>query len=281
MAVEDIAGKWAVVTGAASGMGKTTALELARQGTNLILVDICSEPLEEAARDCGRLGVSTEQFCVDLTSWEEVQELASTVFSAHGPVDILVNCVGIAHMAYILNTSIEEWQRLIGVNLWTIIYMVKAFAPAMIERGSGHIVNISSGQAFFAVPTWGAYAATKFAVDGYTEALYYELAGRGVHVACVYPGVVRTPFYENIKGGKLTDLGMRLVMGTVAVKPEAMSRLIVKGIRGRKPKIMQWFVWPVYILRHVMPWPFEVAGLIGARLLRSEHGSGSSPEDGS
>lgn len=277
MAVEDIAGKWAVVTGAASGMGKTTALELARQGTNLILVDICSAPLEQAALDCGALGVSTEQFCLDLTSWEAVQELASTVLSRHGSIDILVNCVGIAHMAYILDTSIEDWERLLGVNLWTIIHMVKAFGPAMSERGSGHIVNISSGQAVFAVPTWGAYACTKFAVDGYTEALYYELAGSGVHVACVYPGVVRTPFYENIKGGKLTTLGLKLIMGTIAVKPEAMSRLIVKGIRRRKPKIIQWFVWPVYILRHVLPWPFEAAGLVGARVLRKEHGKGSNP----
>ncbi len=275
MAVEEIAGKWAIVTGAASGMGRTTALELARQQTNLILVDISSVPLEEVALECSKLGVSTERYCVNLTSWEDVRELASSVLSRHEAVDILVNCVGIAHMAHIVNTGVDDWRRLFDVNLFTIIHMVKAFAPSMMERGSGHIVNISSGQAFFAVPTWGAYACTKFAVDGYTEALGYELFWSGVHVSCVYPGVVRTPFYEEIRGGKLVNLGLKVILGTVAIKPEGMSRLIVKGMRKRRKRIMQWFVWPLYVLRRVMPWPFEIAGLVGARLLRDERCAGA------
>ena len=272
--MKEISGKVALVTGAGSGMGRTTALELAREGASLILVDISGEALGRVAREVEALAGEPHTFCADLTDFEQVEEMAAAVAARWGAVDILVNCVGVAHMGHIVDTTLEEWRFLLDVNLWSIIHTVKAFAPAMVERGSGHIVNVSSGQAFFAVPTWGPYATTKFAVDGYTEALRYELFWHGVDVSCVYPGVVRTPFYEDITGGFVTRFGLKLILRVVAVEPDAMSRLIVKGIKKRRKHVLQWFVWPLYVLRRVLPWPFDAAGLAGARLLRDEKGPG-------
>jgi NADP-dependent 3-hydroxy acid dehydrogenase YdfG len=171
MKQQDITGKWALVTGAGSGMGRTTSLELARAGANLILVDICGEAVGSVAKEAEALGAEVHTYCSDLTDWDQVKGMADTINARWGAVDILINNAGIAHMSYLVDTTFEDWKKLWDINVWTVIYMVRAFAPAMMKKKSGQIVNVSSGQAFFPVPTWGAYAVSKFAVDGYSEAL--------------------------------------------------------------------------------------------------------------
>jgi len=136
--------------------------------TDLILVDINGEAVGQVAREVEALGVKAHTFCVDVTDRDQVKNLADTVRARWGAVDILVNSAGIGHMSYMLDASLEDRKRFLDVNLWSVIHMVNAFVPEMIERKSGHIVNMSGGQAFFTVPTWGAYACTKFAVDGYS-----------------------------------------------------------------------------------------------------------------
>jgi short-subunit dehydrogenase len=267
----EIAGKWALVTGAGSGMGRTTALDLAREGANLMLVDINGDALGKVAREAEMLGVEAHSFCADLTDWDEVRRMADSIHSRWGAVDILVNCAGIAHMCHVVDTPVEDWQRLLAVNLWTIIHMVKAFAPEMMKRKFGQIVNISSGQAFFAVPTWGPYACTKFAVDGYSEALRYELFWHGVGVTTVFPGIVRTPFYDSITGGFLVRLGMKFLLATAA-KPEALSRAMITGIKKRKKAVIPAVMWPIYLLKRILPWPFEATGRAVAWALRAEEG---------
>lgn len=273
MKQKEVAGKWALVTGAASGMGRCTALDLAREGANLILADISGEGMGLVAREIEQIGGEVHTFSVDLTDWQQVKNMADTIHARWGAVDILVNCAGIAHMNQMVETTLEDWEHLLDVNLWTIIHTVKAFAPEMMARKSGHIVNISSGQAWFAVPTWGAYACTKFAVDGYSEALRYELYWHGIGVTTVFPGIVRTPFYDEITGGWKVKLGMWMLLAGAA-KPEAYSRLIVKGIKRNKKKITQWFVWPVHILKPLLPHAYEMIGRLVAWLLREEQRAG-------
>jgi short-subunit dehydrogenase len=269
MAQKDITGKWALVTGAGSGMGRTTSLALAREGANLVLVDICGEALGSVAREVEALGRECQTFCVDVTNWDQIKGMADTINARYGGIDILINNAGIAHMGFTVDTSFEEWRRLLDINLWSIIYMVKAFAPAMMKRKSGHIVNVSSGQAFFAVPTWGPYACTKFAVDGYSEALRYEMYMHGVSVSTVYPGIVRTPFYDSITGGFMVKVGMWFLMAT-ASKPEAVSKLTVKGVKKNRKMIIPFIMWPVYLFKPIAPMPFEIAGRIVAWALRRE-----------
>ncbi len=265
----ELEGKWALVTGAGSGMGRTTSIELAREGAKLILVDISGEALGKVAREIEAMGSEVQTFCVDLTDREQVQRMADTIHARQGAVDVLINNAGIAYMGHIIDTSIEDWRRLFDINMWSIIYMVNAFAPEMMKRRSGRIVNVSSGQAFFSVPTWGAYAATKFWVDGYTEALRYELYWHGVGVIGVYPGIVRTPFYDEITGGPLVKAGMKILMAT-ASRPETVSRLTVRGIKRGKRMVIPALMWPVYILKPVLPHAFELAGRAVSWALRRE-----------
>lgn len=269
MKQQDINGKWALVTGAGSGMGRTTSLELARAGANLILVDICGEAIGNVAKEVEALGAECQTFCVDVTDWDQIKNMADTINARYGAVDILVNNAGIAHMGFVVDTTFEDWKRLMDINIWSIIYMVKAFAPAMMRRKSGQIINVSSGQAFFAVPTWGPYAASKFMVDGYTEALRYELYWHGIAVTAIYPGIVRTPFYDEITGGWMVKVGMKLLMAT-ALKPESMSKLTVKGIIKKKRMVIPAIMWPVYIFKPISPWTFEIVGRIIAWGLRKE-----------
>jgi len=268
----EIAGKRALVTGAASGMGRCTAIDLAREGANLILVDISAEAMGNVAREVESLGAEVHTFCVDLTDFEQVRNMAEVIHARWGAIDILVNCAGIAHMAHIVDTALSDWKRLFDVNVFSIIHTVKAFAPEMMKRRSGNIVNISSAQAFFAVPTWGPYATTKFAVDGLSEALRYELFWHGITVSTVFPSVVRTPFYDRIVAkGIHVRLGLKLLLG-FAAKPETLSRLIVRGIKKNKKLIMQPIVWPIYLFKRIFPWAYDFAGKAGAWLLRNESG---------
>jgi short-subunit dehydrogenase len=273
-----IAGQRALVTGAASGIGRTTSLGLAREGVNLILADVCGEAMGQVAREVEALGVEAQTFCVDVTDWEQVKNMADTVHARWGAVEILVNSAGIAHMSNMVDTSLQDWKRLLDVNLWSIIHMVRAFAPDMIERKSGHIVNISSGQAFFAVPTWGAYSCTKFAVDGFSEALRYELFWDSVQVMTVFPGIVRTPFYDSITGGLRVRLAMKLILAT-ASKPETMGKLIVGGIKKNKKYVIQGIMWPIYLFKRLIPWPFEASGRVIAWFWQSQGESSPHEEE--
>jgi len=270
--MKDLKGRRALVTGAASGMGRTTSLELAREGVDLILVDIRGEPLGQVAREAEACGVDVHTFSLDLADWDQVKRAADTIHSRWGAVDVLVNCAGVLYMSHIMDTTVEDWQRLLGVNLWSIIHTVKAFAPEMMRRKSGHIVNISSGQAYFAVPMSGAYASTKYAVDGYSEALHYELHWHGIGVTTVYPGIVRTHLYDRVSGSLLIRLAMKVILATAA-KPEKLGRMIVDGIKKNRRIVNQSLAtWTGYLLKHIMPWPFEAVGLGASWLLRREEG---------
>lgn len=264
----DLAGKWVLISGAGSGMGRTTALELAREGSNLIFADICGEAMGQVAREAEALGAEVHTFCVDLTDWNQVKGMADTIHSRWGAVDVLINCAGVAHMAHMVETTIEDWTKLINVNIWSIIYMVNAFGPEMMKKKSGQIVNFASGQAFFAVPTWGAYASTKNWVEGFSEALRYEMYLHHVGVTTVFPGIIKTPFYDNITGGALVKISMWFILAT-ASKPETMTRQIVKSIRKRKKYAIQPIMWPFYLTKRVFPLGYELAGRFVAWLWRN------------
>lgn len=265
----DITGKWALVTGAGSGMGRTTTLALAREGANLVLADRNGEAVGRVAAEVEALGGQAHTFCVDVTDFAQVKNMADAIHARWGAVDILINNAGIAHMGHMVDTPLEDWRCLFDINVFSIVNMVKAFAPEMMKRKSGQIVNVSSGQAFFSVPTWGPYATSKFAVDGMSEALRYELYRYGIQVTTVFPGIVRTPFYECIQGSFIVRAGMKILMATAA-KPESLSRLTVIGIQKRKKFVIPAIVWPIYLLKRLCPWPFELAGRIIAWGLRNE-----------
>jgi NAD(P)-dependent dehydrogenase (short-subunit alcohol dehydrogenase family) len=223
--------KRVLITGAASGIGLCTAKEFAKAGGQLIITDINAEGLANAQRELSVYGVEVASRVVDVTQRDRVEDLADWVIHTLGGLDVLINNAGIGYQGELADTSIETWSRLLGVNLLGPLYHVYAFLPHFKQKRSGHIVNISSGQAYFRLPTWGAYASIKAALGIVSEILHYELRSQNIKVTTVYPFMVNTPFYDDIQA---ETWGSRLAMKLIpfySMRPERVGRIIFKAVK--------------------------------------------------
>ena len=255
-------GKRVLITGGAGGIGFHTAKSFIEEGCEVILTDINQGALDEAKSKLEAAGGRVYTFTNDVTKIEDVKELGNTIQSRIGFVDVLINNAGIGASNEIKDTSLEEWKRLIDINIWGIIHFVNVFMPPMVERRTGHIVNISSGQAFFPVPSRGAYAATKFFVAGFSEALHYEAARFNIKVTTVFPYVVNSPFYSHMSpdtfGGKMV---VKLVP-YYAVSPEKTGRIIVRAVKkGKKYEMHHPMNAMNYYLSRLFPLVMEGTGV--------------------
>lgn len=230
----EMRGKQVLITGAARGIGLATAGFFAAAGSRLLISDRDSAELARAAEQLRRRGAEVEEKVVDVTDQQAVEALAVEMEERNCPVDVLINNAGVGHHGTLAATTIETWRRLIDINLMGALYHIYAFLPAMRRRGRGHIVNISSGQAYFKLPTWGAYSAVKAALGSMSETLHFELRRWGIWVTTVYPFLARTAFYDHVE---TRSAGARLSMKLLpyaADSPEKVGRLIFDAVRKRK-----------------------------------------------
>ncbi|MBK6907639.1 MAG: SDR family NAD(P)-dependent oxidoreductase [Rhodocyclaceae bacterium] len=192
--MKDFKDKVAAITGAASGMGRTLALELARRGCHLALSDVNQTGLTETAKMAKKLGVKVTTTKLDVANREAVFAWADKVVADHGTVNLLFNNAGVAHGAFLETVKPADFEWIMGINFWGVVSGTQAFLPHLKNSGEGHIVNISSLFGLMALPTQGTYNVSKFAVRGYTEALRQELdmMDFGVSATCVHPGGIRT-----------------------------------------------------------------------------------------
>jgi NAD(P)-dependent dehydrogenase (short-subunit alcohol dehydrogenase family) len=187
-----LAGKIAVVTGAGRGIGRAVALSLAELGADIA---VCArsrreiDAVAEQIRGLGRCGLAVT---CDVSDERQVHDLAAQVTAELGPVDILINNAGALKEAALLDTSIDDWDRLMAVNLRGVFLCCKAFAPAMLERRSGTIINIASNAGKKPYFNQGAYTASKYGVVGLTKVLAWELRELNIRVSAVCPGGVNT-----------------------------------------------------------------------------------------
>lgn len=199
----DLTGKTAVVTGAASGIGKAVALTLARFGADLALVDINQEEVEKAAEEVHALGAKALALKADVTEKAEVREMAEKVISDLGKIDILVNCAGLMSTAPIVDRADEDINRIFDVNFKGTVHCCQAVMEHMSDNESGKIVNIGSSISSLGsvanITGGGAdYNSSKAAVQAFTRSLAWELAPEGVNVNCVAPGPTNTPMHEGM-----------------------------------------------------------------------------------
>ncbi len=226
--------KRVLITGGAAGIGLCLAREFAKAGSRLVITDINEVALEKAKSELSAMGVSVMARRVDVADKQQVDELVVAVHKELGGMDVLVNNAGIGHSGELIETSLDTWRKLIDVNFFGPLHHVYGFLPDMISSGSGRIVNVSSGQAFFRMPTWGAYACVKLALGAFSEILGHEIRKFGVGVTTVYPFMVDTGFYSEIEGETwLQKLSMKLVP-YYSMKPEKVARIIFKAVRDGK-----------------------------------------------
>jgi NAD(P)-dependent dehydrogenase (short-subunit alcohol dehydrogenase family) len=186
-------GKNVLVTGAAAGIGLATARAFAREGAAVHLVDRDRPRLEEAASALAASGATVHAHVVDCADGSAVEELAREVFARSGRLDVLHNNAGICIGGPSWEIPVEEWRRIVDINLFGVVHAVRAFVPRLIAQGGGaHIVNTASMAGLVGLPLVAPYCATKFAIVGLSESLAAELAPHGIRVTAVCPGAVRT-----------------------------------------------------------------------------------------
>lgn len=222
----DLKGKKAIITGAGRGIGRATALALADKGVHLGLLARTEASLEKVAEEARAKGVEVTTVTADIGSNEQVTEALGQLTESLGIVDILINNAGIGKFGGFLELEVEEWEKIIQVNLLGMYYVTRSVLPKMIEQQSGDIINISSTAGEKGGPVTSAYSASKFGVLGLTESLAMEARKHNIRVSALTPSTV------------VTDLAINegLVTGDEdnVLQPEDMAELIVAQLSLNK-----------------------------------------------
>jgi NADP-dependent 3-hydroxy acid dehydrogenase YdfG len=195
----DFSGKVVVITGAAHGLGEATAKTFAARGARLALCDIDSEGLQELKGVLEARGTEVLTALVDVTQASQFEEFSERVNQKFGHVDVLVNNAGVVLAGRMQDMTLEDWQWIIGINMWGVIHGTHFFYPRMSRRGAGHIVNIASAAALIPLPILSAYSGTKSAVLSMTRVWRAEGALHGVGFTAICPGIMNTNLSKSMR----------------------------------------------------------------------------------
>lgn len=242
--------KVAAITGAGSGIGRALALQLARQHCALALCDVDEKGLRETAEQAKALGVKVTFAKIDVANREDMHAWADQVVQEHGKVNLIFNNAGVALGSTVDDTLYEDYEWIMGVNLWGVIHGTKAFLPHLKQSGDGHVVNVSSIFGLFAQPTQSGYNMTKFAVRGFTESLRQELdlENCGVSATCVHPGGIKTNIAKNARmtasvssltGGKSSPEKMAAQFESLFITtPEKAADVILDAVKRNARRVL-------------------------------------------
>ena len=233
----------AVVTGAAQGIGAALALELARRGCHLALVDRDLPRLSATAATTRSFGVHVSEHHIDIADADAIAALPAQVLQHHGRVNIVINNAGVGLMGNFGQLKLEEFEWLFNINFWGVVRTSKAFLPVLHKEPDAYLVNISSVFGLIAPAEQTAYAASKFAVRGFTDALRHELAGTSIGVAVVHPGGIRTRIAHNARRAEAVDSASadhraEEFFKRVKTTPQEAARRIIDGIEKRAKRIL-------------------------------------------
>jgi NADP-dependent 3-hydroxy acid dehydrogenase YdfG len=254
--MKTLSDKVAAVTGAASGIGRALAVNLAAKGCHLALSDVNEPGLQETADLVADKNAKVTTHIVDVANREQVYQHAEDVVNQHGRVNIIINNAGVGVGDSIEEVSYEDFEWIVGINFWGVVYGTKAFLPHLKKEPEGHIVNISSINGIVPNPCNGPYCATKFAVKGFTETLRQELRGTSVGTTVVHPGGIQTNIARNARFHRhvqpnmtkeaMVDVYEKKLFKTTA---DTAAQTIVSAIEnnrqrlliGGDAKFMDWF----------------------------------------
>ena len=230
----DPRGAHVLITGASSGIGRATALELARRGARLSLAARREAELEAVAGACRAAGAEARVFVADVSDRSACLALVAGAERELGPLDALVNNAGFAIFDPVAEADPAHAESMVRTNYLGTLWCLQAALPGMIERKRGSIVNVGSIAGIMGYARMGAYCASKFAVTGLTEALRSEVKGRGIDVSLVAPGTTSTDFFVTAEKGKM-PAASRLVL---AIPPERVARSVVRALESGKARII-------------------------------------------
>jgi len=238
-----LAGKTAVVTGAAGGIGRAIACSLGRRGCHLALADLNEAGLEETASLVSSRGLRVSCHLLDVGDRQAVAGFPATVSADHPGVDLLVNNAGVALGGSFEQTDEADFEWLFDINFWGVVRLTRAFLPLLRASGEARIVNLSSLFGLIAPPGQTAYSASKFAVRGFSDALRHELEGSGVGITTVHPGGVATSIARSARMSKAISAAeqarsLKRFQHLLKMPPEHAGEIIAQAIERDRPRVI-------------------------------------------
>lgn len=252
--MKSIRGRRALVTGAASGIGKEIALNLALEGVHVYLFDVDADGLANTVREARRCGVEAVGVRCDLTNPSEITASIDTMLAAWGWIDILVNNAGVAYYGPTEKMTDAQWDWLLGINLLAPIQITRELLPTLLARGEAHILNMCSVSGLVAGGRFNAYHVSKFGLIGFTEALRAEFGRRGIGVTALCPGAVRTNLYRSAASGK-KDRAVPEPPAWTAASAERVAAIAVRAIqKNRRFVLVTPLAHLLYNTKRFAPW---------------------------
>ncbi|GAC66521.1 SDR family oxidoreductase [Gordonia soli] len=265
--VPSLRGRVVLITGAASGIGKATALAAARNGARLVLTDLHADPLEAAVGEIAAAGGDVLYHRAgDVSDYEWVAAFAREVDAEVGVMDVVMNIAGVSAWGTVENLEHRHWRQMVDVNLMGPIHIIESFVPQMVRRGTGgHLVNVSSAAGLLALPWHAAYSASKFGIRGVSEVLRFDLRQHKIGVSLVCPGAVKTPLVGTVEiaGVDRDNPRIKAAVGhfeKAAIAPEKAASAILTGVRKNR-----FLVYTSFDIRFGYWWarkfalPYEIA----------------------
>ncbi len=238
--MKDFKDKVVVITGAGSGMGRALALNFSKQGAKLALNDFNEKGLKETA---AMLPSSTEVFTsvFDVSKKDDMFKFADDVFKKYGRVDAMINNAGVAIAKFTVDkVSIEDYEWILGINMWGVMYGSLAFLPYLRKQKESHLVNFSSIFGLHGIPGQAPYCTSKFAVRGFTESLELEenIHKTGVAVSCVHPGGIKTNIAKAARGAELDPETIKNFEKMFFTSSEKAAQIIINGMKSKKARVL-------------------------------------------
>jgi NAD(P)-dependent dehydrogenase (short-subunit alcohol dehydrogenase family) len=260
-------GKRCFITGAASGIGRATALKLAADGAELYLTDRDAEGLEKTVLDARALGAKVPEYrALDISDYDEVAAFAAAIHTSHPAMDVVMNIAGVSAWGTIDQLTHQHWKSMIDINLMGPIHVIETFLPPMVAAGrGGHLVNVSSAAGLVALPWHAAYSASKYGLRGLSEVLRFDLARHRIGVSVVVPGAVKTPLVQSVQIAGVDRDDPRVQKWTNrfsghAVSPEHVADRIFDGVRKNRFLIYTSpDIRALYLFKRAAWWPYSIA----------------------